>query len=318
LVLIVISVAGLVFGTEAARQALLTQVQQLVGSEGAKMVGTMIASAQKPATSIIATVLGVVMLLFGASGVFAELHDSLNKIWEVNNTPSQGFCGVIRERFVSFGMVLGIGFLLLVSLLLSAGLSAVGELFLQTLPVPAFVLQAVNQLLSVLVITLLFAAIYRFLPSDRLPWNDLWVGSLGTAILFVIGKFAVGAYLGHAGVGSAYGAAGSLVVLLVWIYYAAQLFFVGAEFTRAHARRHGSVHKREPVVKEAADSKESPSTAVETSIPRALVLETIPEGSSGASNVTHRVAPGWKFQSSVVALLIAVGGFSWWRGQRGS
>src|ERR1051325_1874061 len=239
LVLIVISVAGLVFGTEAARQALVTQVQQLVGSEGAEMVGTMIASAQKPATSIIATVLGVVMLLFGASGVFAELHDSLNKIWEGNNTPSQGFWGVIRERFVSFGMVLGIGFLLLVSLLLSAGLSAVGELF-QTLPVPFFVLQAVNQLLSVFVITLLFAAIYRFLPSDRLPWNDLWVGSLGTAILFVIGKFAVGAYLGHAGVGSAYGAAGSLVVLLVWIYYAAQLFFVGAEFTRAHARRHGS------------------------------------------------------------------------------
>ena len=257
LVLIVISVAGLVFGTEAARQALLTQVQQLVGSEGAEMVGTMIASAQKPATSIIATVLGVVMLLFGASGVFAELHDSLNKIWEGNNTPSQGFWGVIRERFVSFGMVLGIGFLLLVSLLLSAGLSAVGELF-QTLPVPAFVLQAVNQLLSVFVITLLFAAIYRFLPSDRLPWNDLWVGSLGTAILFVIGKFAVGAYLGHAGVGSAYGAAGSLVVLLVWIYYAAQLFFVGAEFTRAHARRHGSIHKREPVVKEAAASKRVP------------------------------------------------------------
>jgi membrane protein len=257
LVLIVISVAGLVFGTEAARQALLTQVQQLVGSEGAEMVGTMIASAQKPATSIIATVLGVVMLLFGASGVFAELHDSLNEIWEVNNTPSQGFWGVIRERFVSFGMVLGIGFLLLVSLLLSAGLSAVGELF-QTLPVPAFVLQAVNQLLSVFVITLLFAAIYRFLPSDRLPWNDLWVGSLGTAILFVIGKFAVGAYLGHAGVGSAYGAAGSLVVLLVWIYYAAQLFFVGAEFTRAHARRHGSIHKREPVVKEAAASKRVP------------------------------------------------------------
>ena len=168
LVLIVISVAGLVFGTEAARQALLTQVQQLVGSEGAEMVGTMIASAQKPATSIIATVLGVVMLLFGASGVFAELHDSLNKIWEVNNTPSQGFWGVIRERFVSFGMVLGIGFLLLVSLLLSAGLSAVGELF-QTLPVPAFVLQAVNQLLSVFVITLLFAAIYRFLPWTGCP-----------------------------------------------------------------------------------------------------------------------------------------------------
>jgi membrane protein len=316
LVLIVIGVAGLVFGSEAARQALLTQVQQLVGSEGAEMIGTMIASAQRPATGVIGTVSGVVMLLLGASGVFTELHDSLNKIWEVNNKPSQGFWSVIRERFVSFGMVLGIGFLLLVSLLLSAGLSAVGGL-LQTLPVPAFVLQGANQLLSVLVVALLFAAIYRFLPSEQLPWNDLWVGSVGTAILFVIGKFAVGAYLGRASVGSAYGAAGSLVVLLVWIYYAAQLFFVGAEFTRAYARRHGSIHKREAVVpeavvKEAANSKELTSIAVETSNPGMLPLETSPEASGTRSNATHRVAPSLTFQSTVVAVLIAVVGFSWW------
>jgi membrane protein len=316
LVIVVISIAAFVFGSEAARQELLTQVQGLVGPSGAEMIGTMISNAQKPATGIVATVLGMVMLLFGASGVFTELHDSLNKIWEADQQPSHGFWGVIRERFVSFGMVLGIGFLLLVSLLLSTGLAAIGKIMSQSLPLPAFGLQAANLVLSLFVITLLFAAIYRFLPSERLPWNDLWIGSFVTAILFVMGKYLVGVYLGRASVGSAYGAAGSLVVLLVWIYYAAQLFFGGAEFTRAYARKHGSIGKREPTAKEAG-KKGTTLTAVETSNSQAIV-EAVPRvGSSGLSSARHLAKPTRAFQSPVVILLMAFVGFGWWRGRRG-
>jgi membrane protein len=240
LVIIVIAIAGLVFGRDAAREGLIAQVQALIGPDGADMINTMIASAQKPSSGILGTVIGIATLLFGASGVFSELRDSLNKIWEVKSTPGSGVWAMVRERFLTFGMVLGIGFLLLVSLLLSAGLAAFGKFFGDSLPLPAFVLEGANMLASIIVITLLFAAIYRFLPAERLPWSDLWIGSFGTAILFVLGKFLLGLYLGHASVGSAYGAAGSLIVLLVWIYYTAQLFFFGAEFTRAYSRTHGS------------------------------------------------------------------------------
>ena len=311
LVIIVIAIVGLVFGTESARAGLLTQVQGLVGSEGVQMIGTMITSAQKPTTGIISTVLGVVMLLFGASGVFGELHDSLNKIWEVKTKPGKGFWGIIRERFVSFGMVLGIGFLLLVSLLLSAGLAALGTYLGQVLPVPTLVLESANLLVSVLVITLLFAAIYRFLPSERLPWNDLWVGSLGTSIFFVVGKFLVGFYLGRASVGSAYGAAGSLVVLLVWIYYAAQLFFFGAEFTFAYARRHGSKRKNER-----EDSGVSYQTKVQ---PIGAELGLLPQQ---AVVITHlalrepRKPPAdqnSKSKAFALVLVLTWLGLNWWR-----
>jgi membrane protein len=246
LVIIVVAIVGLVFGHDAARQGLITQVQGLVGPDGASMINTMITNTQKPSSGLFGTVIGIATLLFGASGVFAELRDSLNKIWEVKTTPGSGVWAMIRERFLTFGMVLGIGFLLLVSLLLSAALAAFGKFFGDSLPLPAFVLEGANMLISIIVIMLLFAAIYRFLPAERLPWSDLWIGSFGTALLFVLGKFLLGLYLGHATVGSAYGAAGSLIVLLVWIYYTAQLFFLGAEFTRAYSQKHGS-RKAAPV-----------------------------------------------------------------------
>jgi len=247
LVIIVIAIVGLVFGRDAAREGLIAQVQALAGPDGASMINTMIASAQEPSSGILSAVIGILTLLFGASGVFSELRDSLNKIWEVKATPGSGIWAMIRERFLTFGMVLGIGFLLLVSLLLSAALAALGRFFGDSLPLPAFVLEGANVLVSIIVITLLFAAIYRFLPAERLAWSDLWIGSFGTAILFVLGKFLLGLYLGHATVGSAYGAAGSLIVLLVWIYYTAQLFFLGAEFTRAYSLKHGS-RKTAPIL----------------------------------------------------------------------
>jgi membrane protein len=312
LVVIVIGIAGVVFGADAARQGLLTQVQGLVGSEGAKMVGTMISHASTPKTDVVTGLVGVLTLLFGASGVFAELHESLDKVWEVENNSTQGFWAMLRERFLSFGMVLVVGFLLLVSLLLSSALAAMVSLFGNELP--ALVLQSINFLTSVLVITLLFAAIYRFLPSQRFPWRDLWVGSFGTSMAFVIGKFLVGFYLGRASVGSAYGAAGSLIVLLVWIYYAAQIFFIGAEFTRSYARRHGSLHSR---------------TVIEQPRPMpmaAMASVTEPPASKGAQvtetkavlSDPRRRIPKSSAKSRVLTVVVAVGwlAINWWREER--
>ncbi len=308
LVVIVVGIAGLVFGSDAARQGLLTQVEGLAGSEGAQMIGTMISHASTLTTNVVTSLIGVLTLLFGASGVFVELHESLNKVWEVGNKPGQGFWAMLRERFLSFGMVLVIGFLLLVSLLLSAGLSAMGKLFGHGLP--ALILQGINFLMSVLVITLLFASIYRFLPSKRLPWSDLWIGSFGTSILFVIGKFLVGFYLGRASVGSAYGAAGSLIVLLVWIYYAAQLFFFGAEFTQSYARKHGSLVSR--IVVEQSELMSTAETMVPLTAPGRVSLKA--EHRTGIQvPVSAPAKPSAR--SEVLTLAVAIGwiGISCWR-----
>jgi membrane protein len=312
LVVIVMDIAGLVFGAGAARQGLLTQVQGLVGSEGARMVGTMISHASTPKTDVVTGLFGVLTLLFGASGVFAELHESLDKVWEVENNSTQGFWAMLRERFLSFGMVLVVGFLLLVSLLLSSALAAMVNVFGEGLAV--LVLQGINFLTSVVVVTLLFAAIYRFLPSQRLPWRDLWVGSFGTSMAFVIGKFLVGFYLGRASVGSAYGAAGSLIVLLVWIYYAAQIFFIGAEFTRSYARSHRSLPSR--IV---AEEPKSMPTAAGVSIPE-------PPASNHAQVTEAKVVltgrrgriPKSRSKSTVLTVAVAVGWFAmnWWREER--
>ena len=293
LVLIVLGIAGAIFGAGAARQGLLTQVQALVGPEGAQMVDAMISHGSTLTSDVVTSLVGVLTLLFGASGVFAELHESLDKVWEARVKPRQGFWAMLRERFLSFGMVLVIGFLLLVSLVLSSGFAAMGSLFGR---LPALVSQGTNFLLSVAVITLLFAAIYRFLPSERLPWSDLWVGSLGTSIAFVIGKFLLGFYLGRASVGSGYGAAGSLVLLLVWIYYAAQIFFFGAEFTRAYARRHGSLLRREVV---------APAQVTRTE-------EVLRPVTAPSKVVTPRT------KSEIVGFVVACGwiGINWWAGRQ--
>ena len=240
LVIVVVAVAGLAFGAAAARGQIVYQIQDLVGYQGAEAVQTVLKATNKPATGIVASALGVLTLLFGASGVFGELRDSLNTIWNAPVPPAWSILGELKSRFFSFAMVLGIGFLLLVSLVVSAGLSAAEKYFSTALPIGPEVLVVVNIVISFLAITFLFALTYKYVPDVRLEWNDVWIGAAGTAFLFTLGKFAIGFYLGKAAVGSAYGAAASLVVVLVWVYYSAQLFLFGAEFTHVYATSHGS------------------------------------------------------------------------------
>ena len=200
----------------------------------------MIQRANQPTTGIVATVVATATLLLGASGVFGQLQDSLNTIWGVQPKEGRGIWGLIKDRFISFAALLGTGFLLLVSLVLSAGLAAFGKWFGGWLPAPEVVLQVLEFLISFAVITGLFAMIFKILPDAQVAWRDVWVGAALTALLFTVGKFAIGLYLGKSDVGSAYGAAGSLVILLVWVYYSAQILLFGAEFTQVYANAVGS------------------------------------------------------------------------------
>jgi membrane protein len=229
----VIAVVALAFGHSSAQDQILSQVQAMVGQEGANAIRTMIEHAQKPTSGIFASLIGVLTLLFGASGVFGELRSALNKMWDVKPKSGGGIGGMLRERFFSFGMVLAIGFLLLVSLVLSAGLAAMGKFLGGLLPLPEFVLSAINFVVSLAGISVLFALIFKFVPETQIAWKDVWIGAIATAFLFTIGKFLIGRYLGS--VSSAYGAAGSLMVVIIWIYYSSLLFFFGAEFTYALA-----------------------------------------------------------------------------------
>jgi len=238
--IIAIAIAGAVFGEEAARGEIVTQIQGLVGRDGAKFIETAIEGANKPRAGTIASLISIAVLLFGASGLFAQLQDSLNTIWEVQPKPGRGLIGILRDRFLSFTMVLGVGFLLLVSLVLSAGLSALVNFLGSLLPAIGALLQLANFVLSFAVTTLLFGLIYKVLPDVKIAWSDVWSGAIVTSLLFSIGRFALGLYLGNSSFGSTYGAAGSVVIILVWVYYAAQILFFGAEFTQVYARRYGS------------------------------------------------------------------------------
>ena len=242
MLLIVIAIAGLVWDREAVQGQLVGQIDQLVGRQGAEAVQGMVANAAKQGdkSGIIATIVAAVTALFGATGVFAQLQSSLNKIWNVEAKPSNGIMGFLMTRVVSFGMILGIGFLLLVSLVISAGLTAVNSYMSGLLPGAEEVFMVVNFLVSLAVITLLFAMMFRFLPDVKIAWRDVWVGAGITALLFGIGKFLIGLYLGHSSAASVFGAAGSLVILLLWIYYSTQILFFGAEITQVYARRYGS------------------------------------------------------------------------------
>jgi membrane protein len=240
MLVIIIAVAGLVFGQEAAAGALDDQIRGLVGAEGADLVQAMVASAQEPREGITATVIGIVTLLFGALGAFGQLQDALNTIWEVAPKPGRGLIGVIKDRLAPAGLVLGVGFLLLVSLAVSAALVAVGNLLSGYLAGMAFLMEALNFLISFLAVTVLFAMIFKFLPDAKIAWRDVWIGAALTSLLFNIGKTLIGLYLGSGSVASAYGAAGSLIILLLWVYYSAQILFFGAEFTQVYANRLGS------------------------------------------------------------------------------
>ncbi len=239
LLLIIIAILGLIFGTSAAQNQIMSQIQGLVGTEGARFIQDAITSAAKPRTSIIATVIGIATLLLGAIGVFGALQDALNAIWHVTPKPNRGIRGMIKDRLLSFSMVLVVGFLLLVSLVVSAALAALFTYFGNLVPMSAQVAEGVNFFVSFGVITVLFAMIFKYLPDAVIPWSNVWIGAALTSLLFVIGKFILGFYLGSTSIGSSYGAAGSLVIVLVWIYYSAQILFFGAEFTKAFAQRYG-------------------------------------------------------------------------------
>jgi membrane protein len=240
LLIIAIAIVGLVFGQEAAQGQIFEQLRGLLGEASAKAMQDMVQNANaKPATGVVATLIGVVTLLFGASGVFGQLQTSLNAIWDVEPKPGRGILGLVRDRILSFGFILVVGFLLLVSLLLTAAVAVVAQWFGMP-PAMETLAQILNFVLSLAVITLLFAMIFKFLPDAKIAWHDVWIGAFITALLFTVGKLALGLYLGKSGVGSSYGAAGSLIVLLLWVYYSSQILFFGAEFTQVYANRFGS------------------------------------------------------------------------------
>jgi membrane protein len=232
LLVIAIAIAALVFGREAVEGRLFGEIRGLVGAQSAATLQSMIASAGKHVSGALATALSVVAILFGASGVFGQLQTSLDRIWHVAPRSDRGLWGLLRDRFLSFGMVLGVGFVLLVSLMVSAALAAMGAYATGLLPAVAPLLSAVNFVVSFAVVTALFAMIFRFLPDVHVAWRDVWVGAAATALLFTIGKSLIGLYLGRSSVSSSYGAAGSLLVILLWVYYSSQILFFGAEFTK--------------------------------------------------------------------------------------
>lgn len=240
MLLVVIAVAGLVFGREAVQGQLDNQIQGLVGAQGADAIQAMVANAGKHGGGAWATVVAVATILFGATGVFTQLQTTLNHIFDVKAKPGQGLKGLLHARAAAFGMLLGIGFLLLVSLVISAALAAAGNYLLRVFPGAEFLLQALNFVVSLAVITVLFAMIFRFLPDVKIAWRDVWFGAAVTALLFTIGKTLIGLYLGNSSVASVYGAAGSLVVVLLWAYYSSQILFFGAELTEVWARHRGA------------------------------------------------------------------------------
>lgn len=234
ILIIVIAVAGLAFGNDYVRGQILNQMENLLGKEGGEAIGQMLQNANKPASGALATILGVLTLLFGATGVVTQLKDALNTIWEVKSDETAGIGGAVKDRILSIGMILAIGFLLLVSLVLSAGLSAISESLGTTA-----LLQVMNFIVSIGVITVLFALIFKYLPDTKVEWRNVWIGALVTAILFTIGKTLTGVYLAKSSVASAYGAAGSLVIVLLWVYYNSQILFMGAEFTQVYSALRG-------------------------------------------------------------------------------
>jgi membrane protein len=240
-VLIVISVAGLVFGEEAARGEIIAQLQGLMGDRAAQAVQGLVESVSKQSQSAAATAIGVAMLLIGATTVFGELQAALDRIWQAPARDQHGgIWNLLRSRLLSFGMILGIGFLLMISLVLSAALAALGKWWGPLFQDWEVLAQVVNFVVGFGLTTVVFAMIYKIMPRVHIRWHDVWIGAAVTALLFSVGKFLIGVYIGRSAVASAFGAAGSLAVMLVWVYYSAQIFLLGAEFTWVYAYTYGS------------------------------------------------------------------------------
>ena len=242
MLLIVVAVAGLVFGQDAARGALFGQLSGMMGAEGAKAVEDLLASVSKPSEGILATITGIVVLLIGATTVFGELQDALDRIWRApERDKGGGLWALLRTRFLSFGMILGIAFLLMVSLVVSAGVSAMGKWWHPAFGGWEILAQSVTFVFGLVVTTVAFAMIYKLMPRVKVRWHDVWIGAAVTSLLFSLGRFLIGLYIGKSGVASGFGAAGSLVVVFVWVYYSAQIFLLGAEFTWVFANTFGSM-----------------------------------------------------------------------------
>ena len=236
ILLIVAAIAGLFFGEDAARNALAGQFETLMGHESAALLQGVIENAGRKSSGILATIIGVVTLLAAASGVFGEMQSALNRIWKVSPRGST-VSRLIRARAASLGLVAALGFLLLISLVVSAALSALGDYVNAYLPFGKLILSALNAILSFALISILFAAIYKVLPDTRLEWRDVVIGAIATSLLFTIGKSLIGWYLGASAISSTYGAAGAFIVVLLWVYYSSQIFLLGAEFTHVYANR---------------------------------------------------------------------------------
>jgi membrane protein len=239
--IIVIAIAGSVFGEQAAKGELVAQIQDVIGRDGAQLIQTAIENASQldPSQGPIPTIINIGVLLFGASVVFTQLQKSLNRIWELEVKPGNGIKHFLRKRLLSFSMVLVIAFLLLVSLVISTILVILGNYLRGLVPGFTYLWQVTNFFVSFGIVTLLFAMIFKILPDANIAWKDVWMGAAITAVLFDIGKFLLGFYLGHTSLASAYGAAGSLVIILTWVFYSAQIMFLGAEFTQVYVRKWG-------------------------------------------------------------------------------
>lgn len=245
LLIIVIAIGGLAFGDQAARGELFYQIQGLIGQEGAEIIQTTIQNSNQEGSSILAIIISFFTVVISATVVFVELQESLNMVWKVRPSSERSVIkGLVVDRVQSFALIITTGFLLLVSLVISAILSFISNKINENfISIPIFLLDLVNGLISLAVIFLLFTMIFKILPDVNIKWKDVWVGGLATSLLFVLGKYLIGLYLGNSALSSTYGAAGSLVVLLLWVYYSAQILFLGAEFTYVYANRYGAGYK---------------------------------------------------------------------------
>jgi membrane protein len=261
LLLIVISIAGFIFGQDAAKGEVFGQLRSLMGDDPARAVEALLASMNHPSRGVTATIIGVVALLIGATSVFGELQDALDRIWRAPaRVRSVGIWGLLRSRLLSFGMILGIAFLLMVSLLLSALISALGSWWSGAFGTWELLLQLVNALVSFALTTAVFAMIYKLMPRVDVRWHDVWLGAATTSLLFTVGKSLIGLYIGKSGVASGFGAAGSIAIIFVWVYYSAQIFLLGAEFTWVYAKTFGSM--KDAVATPHLGAPEIPSAAI--------------------------------------------------------
>ncbi|MDQ6619446.1 MAG: YihY/virulence factor BrkB family protein [Pseudomonadota bacterium] len=326
LLLIVIAIAGLVLGRDAASGKIFEQLQGLMGNEGAAAIQGMVKSASSPGKSVLATVIGVVTLLLGATTVFTELQTSLDRIWRAPAAKKkEGIWNLLRSRVLSFGMILGIGFLLLITLVVSAGLATIGSMWAPLFGGWEILAHILDFLVSFAVVTALFAMIYKWLPRAKIAWHDVWIGAAATALLFTIGKLLIGLYIGKSSVTSGFGAAGSLVVLLVWVYYSSQIFLLGAEFAWVYSFRYGSRRGEkppEPAVPASSDvPKQKRADPPEAAPPRrgARVSTSSGRGSAVAAGKMAKTKQGRNAERprsvkwAIVGLVLA-----WARGRSGN